>query len=109
MSEDIRGRSTGGGGRQYSPEGVRHGSHYQEFTIEKGRTMSKQGVMQVLTRAAEDKQWGEQIPSDPSILDEYDLTDDEKAALMNKDHEGLEAVGVDQRHTRFMAMKPTAR
>jgi hypothetical protein len=67
--------------------------------------MSKHGVLQVLTRAAQDKEWGEQSPRNPSILDEFELTEEEKTALMNKDHEGLEAAGVDQRHTRFMAMK----
>jgi hypothetical protein len=67
--------------------------------------MSKAGVEQVLTRAAQDEDFKNRVPSDPSVLDQYDLTDEEKAALVNKDHEGLEALGVDQRQTRWMARK----
>jgi hypothetical protein len=69
--------------------------------------MSKTGVEQVLKRAAQDEAFKSQIPNDPSVLDQYDLTDDEKTALVNKDHAGLEAIGVDQRQTSWMARKDT--
>ena len=41
------------------------------------------------------------------LLDQYDLTSDEKAALARIDHATLEAVGVDQRKTSWMARKDT--
>ena len=69
--------------------------------------MSKAGVEQVLTRAAQDEAFKNQIAADPSMLDQYDLTDDEKAALVNSDHASLEAVGVDKRQTSWMARKDT--
>ena len=69
--------------------------------------MSKTGVEQVLTRAARDEAFKRQIMDDPSVLDQFDLTGDEKAALVNKDHAGLEAVGVDKRQTSWMARKDT--
>jgi hypothetical protein len=69
--------------------------------------MSRAGVEQVLTRAAQDEAFKDQVSNDPSVLDQYELTDDEKAALVNKDHAGLEALGVDQRQTSWMARKDT--
>ncbi|MGE3911610.1 MAG: hypothetical protein AB7K36_19790 [Chloroflexota bacterium] len=69
--------------------------------------MSKAGVEAVLTRAAQDEAFKQQIASDLSALDGFDLTDDEKAALINKDHANLEALGVDQRKTSWMARKDT--
>jgi len=69
--------------------------------------MSKAGVEQVLTRAAQDGAFQQQIANDPSVLDQFDLTDDEKSALVNKDHATLEAVGVDKRQTSWMARKDT--
>jgi hypothetical protein len=69
--------------------------------------MSKAGVEQVLTRAAQDDAFKAQVTSDPSVLDQFDLTDDEKAALANKDHAVLEASGVDKRQTSWMARKDT--
>jgi hypothetical protein len=67
--------------------------------------LSKAGVEEVLTRAAQDEAFKTQVMDDPSVLDQYDLTDAEKAALVNKDHASLEAVGVDQRKTSWMARK----
>ena len=69
--------------------------------------MSKAGVEQVLTRAAQDAEFKNQIAADPSVLDQFELTDDEKAALANKDHATLEASGVDRRKTSWMARKDT--
>lgn len=69
--------------------------------------MSKAAVEQVLTRAAQDEEFKHQVASGADVLGEYDLTDAEKAALVNKDHSGLEALGVDQRKTSWMARKDT--
>jgi len=69
--------------------------------------MSREGVTQVLTKAAEDPDFKQRAQQDPSLLDQYDLTDEEKEALRNRDHESLEAMGVDQRQTKWMAAKPT--
>jgi len=69
--------------------------------------MSKTGVEQVLTRAAQDEEFKRRVTDDPSVLDQFDLTDDEKAALTSKDHATLEAVGVDKRQTSWMARKDT--
>ncbi|HZO27942.1 MAG TPA: hypothetical protein VFH48_18345 [Chloroflexota bacterium] len=69
--------------------------------------MSKDGVEAVLTRAAQDEAFKRQVMDDPSVLDQYDLTDAEKSALVSKDHASLEAVGVDQRKTSWMARKDT--
>jgi hypothetical protein len=69
--------------------------------------MSKEGVEAVLTRAAQDEAFKNQIANDASVLNQFDLTADEKTALMNNDHASLEAVGVDQRKTSWMARKDT--
>jgi hypothetical protein len=69
--------------------------------------MSKAGVEQVLTRAAQDDAFKRQVMDDPSVLDQFDLTDEEKAALANSDRAVLEASGVDRRQTSWMARKDT--
>lgn len=62
--------------------------------------MSKAGVEQVLTRFAEDREWAQQVARDPKSLDQFDLTPEERAALINQDVGKVEAMGVDERLTK---------
>ena len=74
--------------------------------------MSKTGVEQVLTRLAEDSGWARQVAGNSSLLDQYDLTAEERAALVNQDIGKVEAMGVDERLTKrtgIGAAKDTSR
>jgi hypothetical protein len=62
--------------------------------------------MEILTRSAQDPEFTRRVLADPSLLDQYDLTAEERSALATKDHTALEAMGVDERQTKFMARKP---
>ncbi len=60
--------------------------------------MSKQCLTQVVERATEDTLFRQQLASNPeSALAGYDLTDDERMALLSGDPKKLQDMGVDTR------------
>ena len=64
--------------------------------------MSKESVTQILERASEDARFREQLANNPeSALAGYDLTQEERAALMNGDAKELQDLGVDSRVSKW--------
>jgi hypothetical protein len=64
--------------------------------------MSLQGIEQVLERGAREPDFSSKIKADPSVLDEYDLTEDERTALLTGNQEQLEALGMEDRVTKTL-------
>ncbi len=63
--------------------------------------MSKQALTQVVERASEDALFRQQLASNPeNTLANYDLTPDERAALLSNDPKRLSDLGVDARITK---------
>jgi hypothetical protein len=67
--------------------------------------MSRQGLTQVLTRAAQEPSFRSRIHQDPSLLDAFDLTEAEKEALRTQDSDALDSMSVDERKTRWFLCK----
>jgi hypothetical protein len=64
--------------------------------------MSLEGIEQILERGAREPLFADEIKQDPSILDQYDLTDEEKTALLSKDLDVLESLGLEDRVTKSL-------
>ncbi len=65
--------------------------------------MSKQAVEQVLMRALGDGEFRDHLQSGPeAALKRYDLTDEERTAIINADQEALLAFGVDKRLVQML-------
>ena len=57
--------------------------------------MSKQAVMEIMERVRTDPEFRKQAERDPErMLANYDLTEEERQALLGKDPAKLEAMGV---------------
>jgi hypothetical protein len=64
--------------------------------------MSQQALMQVLEKASTDAAFRDELKKNPeTALKAYDLTAEEKAALMSGDTTQLESMGVDSRISKF--------
>ena len=65
--------------------------------------MSIGAVNQVLDRLDSDEEFRQRCATDPdAALGDYDLSDEERAALLDGDAERLQAVGVDTRRAKGM-------
>jgi hypothetical protein len=63
--------------------------------------MSRETLVQVVERVSTDAAFRAQFESDPtSALAGYDLTGEERTALLNRDATKLQALGVDARLTK---------
>ena len=64
--------------------------------------MSKQAMTQVVERASADAKFRAQLQRDPeNALAGYDLSPDERAALMSGDENQLRELGLDQRISKW--------
>ena len=64
--------------------------------------MSRQTIAQVVDRASTDAQFRAQLERDPeNALAGYDLTPQERSALLSGDENQLRELGVDQRITKW--------
>lgn len=64
--------------------------------------MSIEAVSQVIDRAVKDRQFCELLAKDPrQALARYELTAEEREALLAGDAEGLEALGLDRRTSKW--------
>ena len=64
--------------------------------------MSRQMIAQVVERASTDAQFRAQLERDPeNALAGYDLTPQERSALLSGDENQLRELGVDQRITKW--------
>jgi len=64
--------------------------------------MSLEGIEQILERGAREPYFANRIKSDPSVLDEYDLTADERSALLSGDIDTLDSLGLEDRVTKSL-------
>jgi hypothetical protein len=64
--------------------------------------MSMQGLEQILERGAREPDFADKIKKDPSLLDQYDLTEQERAALLSGERDKLEALGLEERVTNSL-------
>ena len=63
--------------------------------------MSQEALAQLIERASTDATFRSQLQSHPeSVLKRYDLTGDERAALLSGDSSTLQSLGVDARLTK---------
>ena len=63
--------------------------------------MSQQGLMEVLEKASTDAAFREELKKNPdAALKGYELSAEERAALMSGDASTLESMGVDARITK---------
>jgi hypothetical protein len=67
--------------------------------------MSREGLTQALTRAALEPDFRARVRQDPSLLETFDLTEDEKEALRTEDNSALESMSVDERKTPWFLAK----
>ena len=64
--------------------------------------MSMEGLEQILERGAREPDFATKIRNDPSLLDQYELTADERAALLSRDLDKIESLGMDERVTKSL-------
>jgi len=64
--------------------------------------MSTEAIEKILERGARDPQFAAAIRNDPSVLDEYDLTADERTAILSRDNDQIEALGMNERVTKSL-------
>ena len=67
--------------------------------------MSSQGVEEVLDRLLQEPAFRDQLKANPAVLDQYDLTAEERQALASWDREAVMGTGVDERVTRRFVKK----
>ena len=64
--------------------------------------MSIEAIEQILERGARDPNFATELRNDPSILDQYDLTAEERAAILSRDEGQIESLGMDERVTKSL-------
>ena len=64
--------------------------------------MSLQAIEQILERGAREPQFADAIKTDPSVLDQYELTDEERKAILSRDLDTLESLGMEERVTKSL-------
>ena len=64
--------------------------------------MSMEGMEKILERGAREPDFATKIRKDPSLLDQYELTADERAALLSRDLDKIESLGMDERVTKSL-------
>jgi hypothetical protein len=64
--------------------------------------MSLEAIEQIMERGAREPEFARQIRDDPSVLDQYDITAEEREALLSRDPDRLEALGLEGRVTRSL-------
>ena len=62
--------------------------------------MSLKGIEAVLERGAREPDFAAKIRRDPKVLDQYDLTTEERAAILSRDPVQLEKLGMSDRFTK---------
>lgn len=62
--------------------------------------MSLKGIEAVLERGAREPDFAAKIKRDPKVLDQYDLTAEERAAILSRDPVQLEKLGMNDRFTK---------
>jgi hypothetical protein len=62
--------------------------------------MSLKGIEQVLERGARDPEFAKEIRRDPKVLDQYDLSADERTAILSRDPLKLEKLGLSDKLTK---------
>ena len=56
--------------------------------------MSLRGIEQILERGARDPQFAAEIRRDPKVLDQYELSTEEREAILSRDPVKLEKLGL---------------
>jgi hypothetical protein len=74
----------------------------QSGEFEEGDPMSLQAIEQILERGAREPQFADAIKKDPKVLDQYDLTADERSAILSRDMDKLESLGMEERVTKSL-------
>ena len=64
--------------------------------------MSSEAIEQILERGAKDPSFATAIRQDPSLLEQFDLTADERAAILSRDVDQIEALGMNERVTKSL-------
>jgi hypothetical protein len=64
--------------------------------------MSIEAIEQILERGARDPEFATAIRTDPKVLDQFDLTPDERAAILSRDESQIEALGMNDRVTKSL-------
>ena len=64
--------------------------------------MSIAAIEQILERGAREPEFAAAIQKDPKVLDQYDLTPDERSAILSKDENKIEALGMNERVTKSL-------
>ena len=59
--------------------------------------MSRDHLIQVLRRAVEDNGFAAQLATDEALLTGYDLSSEERRALLEHDERALAGMGIDRR------------
>jgi len=62
--------------------------------------MSLKGIEQVLERGARDPKFAAEIRKDPKVLEQFDLSVDERAAILSRDPVKLEKLGLADKMTK---------
>jgi hypothetical protein len=62
--------------------------------------MSLKGIEQVLERGAREPEFAAEIRRDPKVLEQYDLTAEEREAILSRDPVKLEKLGMNDRLTK---------
>ena len=70
--------------------------------VQKEDLMSLKGIEEILERGAREPYFANQIKQDPSLLDQYDLTDDERQALLVGDVDAIDALSLEDRVTKSL-------
>jgi hypothetical protein len=64
--------------------------------------MSIAAIEQILERGARDPSFATEIRNNPSLLDEFDLTPEERAAILSRDSDKIDALGMNERVTKSL-------
>jgi hypothetical protein len=62
--------------------------------------MSLKGIEELLERGAREPKFAAEIRRDPKVLDKFDLTAEERAAILSGDLARLEKLGLDDKVTQ---------
>jgi hypothetical protein len=64
--------------------------------------MSLKGLEEILERGAREPGFSATIKSNPAVLDQYDLTAEERQAILSGDETRLESLGMEERVTKSL-------